>query len=54
MIFDTDILMRVQRSNKKAAGLTENDKDKHLSIMHISDKTHRQIHCAYILGNTAH
>ncbi len=32
MIFDTDILIWVQRGNEKAAKLIENDKDKYLSI----------------------
>ncbi len=32
MIFDTDILIWVQRGNEKAAKLIEKDKDKYLSI----------------------
>ncbi|MBL3590636.1 MAG: hypothetical protein JMN24_12680 [gamma proteobacterium endosymbiont of Lamellibrachia anaximandri] len=32
MIFDTDILIWVQRGNEKAAKLIEKDEDRHLSI----------------------
>lgn len=32
MIFDTDILIWVQRGNEKAANLIEKDEDRHLSI----------------------
>ncbi len=32
MIFDTDILIWIQRGNEKAARLIEKDEDKHLSI----------------------
>ena len=32
MIYDTDILIWVQRGNEKAARLIEKDKDRHLSI----------------------
>ena len=32
MIYDTDILIWVQRGNEKAAGLIEKDPEKHLSI----------------------
>ena len=32
MIFDTDILIWIQRGNEKAAKLLEKDQDRHLSI----------------------
>jgi predicted nucleic acid-binding protein len=49
MIFDTDILIWVQRGNDKAARLIERDKDKYLSIQSYMEllqgarnKTHHQ------------
>ena len=49
MIFDTDILIWVQRGNKKAARLIEKDEDRHLSIQSYMEllqgaknKTHHQ------------
>ncbi len=55
MIFDTDILIWVQRGNEKAANLIEKDKDKHLSIQSYMEllqgarnKTHPNLCKAFI------
>ncbi len=51
MIFDTDILIWVQRGNEKAAKLIEKDEDRHLSIqsyMELLQGAKNKIHHKYV------
>ena len=51
MIYDTDILIWVQRGNEKAAGLIEKDQDKHLSIysyMELLQGARNKTHHKYV------
>ncbi len=51
MIFDTDILIWVQRGNEKAAKLIEKDEDRHLSIqsyMEMLQGAKNKIHHKYV------
>jgi predicted nucleic acid-binding protein len=51
MIYDTDILIWVQRGNNKAAKLIEKDRDRHLSIqsyMELLQGAKNKIHHKYV------